>query len=72
MFFEKNHRCLRKKTVHIIDNNLIREKNAELEAERNSLVAALANVNQLSVLLPLCSNCKKVRDDSGYWQQVEQ
>jgi DNA-binding response OmpR family regulator len=40
------------------------EKNAELEA-------ALAKVKLLSGLLPICSACKKIRDDKGYWSQVE-
>ena len=32
---------------------------------------ALHNVKQLSGLLPICSYCKKIRDDQNYWQQVE-
>ncbi|MHB8655158.1 MAG: response regulator [Terriglobia bacterium] len=32
---------------------------------------ALAGVNQLQGLLPICSYCKKIRDDKNYWQQVE-
>lgn len=32
---------------------------------------ALARVKQLSGLLPICSHCKKVRDDQGYWNQIE-
>jgi CheY-like chemotaxis protein len=32
---------------------------------------ALANVKQLSGLLPICSYCKKIRDDRNYWQQVD-
>jgi DNA-binding response OmpR family regulator len=32
---------------------------------------ALANVKQLQGILPICSHCKKVRDDQNYWQQVE-
>lgn len=32
---------------------------------------ALAKVKQLTGLLPMCSSCKKIRDDKGYWQQVE-
>lgn len=32
---------------------------------------ALAKVHQLQGLLPICSYCKKVRDDKNYWQQVE-
>jgi CheY-like chemotaxis protein len=36
------------------------------------LEEALANVKQLQGLLPICCYCKKIRDDSNYWQQVEQ
>jgi DNA-binding response OmpR family regulator len=32
---------------------------------------ALIRVKQLSGLLPICSYCKKIRDDQNYWQQVE-
>ena len=35
------------------------------------LKEALYNVKQLSGLLPICSYCKKIRDDQNYWQQVE-
>lgn len=45
------------------------------EAERERLIAelkeALAQVKTLSGLLPICANCKKVRDDKGYWSQIE-
>lgn len=36
------------------------------------LQAALANVRQLSGLLPICAYCKRIRDDADYWQQIEQ
>jgi AmiR/NasT family two-component response regulator len=42
----------------------LRHLNQELEA-------ALAKVKTLSGLLPICASCKKIRDDQGYWQQVE-
>ena len=32
---------------------------------------ALLSVKQLGGLLPICSYCKKIRDDQNYWQQVE-
>jgi len=32
---------------------------------------ALDEVKQLSGLLPICSHCKSIRDDKGYWQRVE-
>jgi len=35
------------------------------------LQEALAKVKQLSGLLPICCSCKKIRDDKGYWQQIE-
>lgn len=35
------------------------------------LQAALEQVKQLSGILPICCSCKKIRDDRGYWSQVE-
>jgi PAS domain-containing protein len=45
----------------------------EVERERlvQELQTALARVKQLSGLLPICANCKKIRNDEGYWSQVE-
>jgi hypothetical protein len=37
----------------------------------HDLQDALANVKSLSGLLPICASCKKIRDDKGYWSQVE-
>ena len=31
----------------------------------------MKNVNILSGLLPICSHCKKIRDDKGYWNQID-
>ncbi len=48
-------------------------KQAE-EAQRNlaeSLKQALAKIKTLSGILPICASCKKIRDDRGYWNQVE-
>jgi DNA-binding response OmpR family regulator len=45
------------------------------ERERDRLIAqleeALARVKKLSGLLPICAGCKKIRDDNGYWKQIE-
>jgi hypothetical protein len=48
-------------------------KNAEKEqrALAVSLKEALGNVKVLKELLPICANCKKIRDDDGYWQQID-
>ena len=45
------------------------------EKERLRLIeelrSALARVKTLSGLLPICASCKKIRNDHGYWEQVE-
>jgi hypothetical protein len=38
---------------------------------RVKLEQALAEIKTLRGILPICSHCKRVRDDTGYWQQVE-
>jgi len=46
-----------------------------LEEERERLISelqeSLASIKQLKGLIPICASCKKVRDDQGYWQQVD-
>ena len=37
----------------------------------DELKNALEQVKQLSGMLPICSSCKKIRDDKGYWNQIE-
>ena len=56
----------------------VNDRTAELKtllAERDALVGeltqALEKVKTLKGLLPMCAHCKKIRDDQGYWQQVE-
>lgn len=44
---------------------------AELEKTVKELTAALDNVQMLSGLLPICAWCKNIRNDQGYWQQLE-
>ena len=36
-----------------------------------ALLEALAKIKTLSGLLPICASCKKIRDDQGYWTQLE-
>ena len=50
---------------------LIDERNTEVTRINEELEQALKEVKTISGLLPICSNCKKIRDDQGYWQQVE-
>jgi len=42
-----------------------------LEEKNNKLQKALDEVTQLQGLLPICANCKKIRDDKGYWNILE-
>jgi PAS domain S-box-containing protein len=55
------------------DMDITEKKHAEVEREKliGELQEALGQVKKLSGLLPICSVCKKVRDDKGYWHQVE-
>lgn len=54
-------------------NDITRQKKNEREKELliEQLKTAIAEVKSLSGLLPICSSCKKIRDDSGYWRQIE-
>lgn len=46
-----------------------------MEAERDRLIEeltlALAEVKHLKGMLPICGHCKKIRDDQGYWKNLE-
>lgn len=48
----------------------------QLEDERDGVIEdlrlALSRIKTLKGLLPICSSCKKIRDDEGYWHRVEQ
>jgi len=56
-----------------IVSDITERKYAEeaLSRERNELQRALEKIKTLSGLLPICANCKKIRDDKGYWNQIE-
>ncbi len=53
--------------------DITERRQAALEKERliTQLQQALADVKTLSGMLPICANCKKIRDDKGYWNQIE-
>jgi YesN/AraC family two-component response regulator len=57
------------------ENIMLEKKIQQQNKEKDELIAklqdALDNVKNLSGLLPICSSCKKIRDDKGYWQQIE-
>ena len=59
---------------------LLRIRNhLELKFQRDLLISraveietAMAKIKVLSGIIPICASCKKIRDDAGYWQQVEE
>ncbi len=50
----------------------LEKKNRQLEIANLELYKSLEKVKLLSGLLPICASCKKIRDDQGYWLQVEE
>ena len=61
-------------TIIFIQGLGIRERKLDEQKREkliNELQEALAQVKTLSGLLPICANCKMVRDDKRYWKQIE-
>lgn len=60
---------------NVTELKVARLKRKDAEAERVKLIGelqnALAQIKTLKGLLPICAHCKKIRDDQGYWQQME-
>lgn len=56
-----------------LQQEIAERKHAEQEQERliDELQKALDEVKTLSGFLPICASCKKIRDDQGYWKQIE-
>lgn len=44
---------------------------AHYERERQATSRAVSELNAMRGLLPICASCKKIRDDQGYWRQLE-
>ena len=60
-------------TVICTSKNITKRKLAEvaLKVEHDKLLKSLQEIKALSGLLPICASCKKIRDDKGYWNQIE-
>jgi len=54
--------------VSILNARLQRDRK---EKERKRAEEALSEIKTLRGIIPICSSCKKIRDDKGYWHQVE-
>ena len=59
--------------IYSVARDVTAEKQAAIQRERlvHDLQAALAEVKVLQDILPICSYCRKVRDDQDYWLTVE-
>jgi hypothetical protein len=53
--------------------NITENKRAQIERDKvtEELKKALYEIKTLRGILPLCSYCKKIRDDKGYWEKVD-
>jgi len=63
-----NHLVLEGIELDVTDRKQATEEREELISELSN---ALSNVKTLQGLLPICSSCKKIRNDKGYWEQME-
>ena len=61
------------KVIQCNIRDITERKRAEKEREKLilELSASLEKVKLLRGLLPICASCKKIRDDKGYWNQIE-
>ena len=61
------------RVIYSVARDVTERKRAEEERERlvRQLQAALAEVRSLQAILPICSYCKRVRDDENFWHNVE-
>jgi AmiR/NasT family two-component response regulator len=50
----------------------LRRANDLLQTRTRELEEALAKIKTLRGLIPICASCKKIRNDTGYWQQLEE
>ncbi|MFC1839676.1 PAS domain S-box protein [Thermodesulfobacteriota bacterium] len=66
----ENNNIIGMRSIHI-DVSGIQKVEEEREKLIKSLEDALSEVKTLSGLLPICAHCKKIRDDKGYWKQIE-
>ena len=63
LVFEK-----RRLRIEIVERKIIQQEKETLIQE---LKATLEKVNTLRGLIPICANCKSIRDDKGYWNRLE-
>ena len=68
----KTHMALRQARADLLASKVeLEEKNQALERLLEENERALSEIKTLRGILPICSQCKKIRDDEGYWTQIE-
>lgn len=70
LFF--NYRRIQKHRLTVDEKNkALNSANDELTILNNELQAKVSEIKLLTGLLPICSSCKKIRDDKGEWERIE-
>ncbi len=77
IFFGGKKQVITSNRIQILDlllstfENAI-QKNKELQESNRELRRANEKIKRLEGLIPICAKCKKIRDDNGYWKQIEE
>jgi hypothetical protein len=73
LYFESRSVPLSENIAYALVRDVTDQKRVEKEKANliKELQDALGQVKTLKGLLPICSACKKIRDDQGYWSQIE-
>lgn len=69
----KDYQDTLKWNIGMLETEVARRMRTEMEKEKliADLRDAIAKIKILNGLLPICSSCKKIRDDQGYWKQID-
>jgi PAS domain S-box-containing protein len=72
-YFEVSAYCPKSGQFVTVFNDITDKKNADAEKDRliEELRQAVNEIKTLRGILPICSMCKQIRDDQGYWNQFE-
>jgi len=77
IFFAGQKHFLTSDRIQILDllfstYEAVLQKNQELEQKNIELQSSIEMIKTLRGLIPICSHCKKIRNDEGFWQRLEE